>query len=197
MTTKEDNKYEACVKALNFELEQFWKRSLFFWGFIGAAFVALAAAKTHPFLQAAIASFGFFGSFAWTLVNRGSKFWYEDWEEKLIDAEDVVTGSLYGSPGKEKPADWKKGRLLERVGRNWLKGKRYSPSRLTIALSDYITVFWFGILGYKFASMMGIAYGVASWQWLPSKQALTITFMFASVVSALLLRGICHTSKRN
>jgi hypothetical protein len=28
-------RYEACVKALQFELDLFWKRSLFFWGFIG------------------------------------------------------------------------------------------------------------------------------------------------------------------
>jgi hypothetical protein len=38
-------RYDASVKALQFELDLFWKRSLFFWGFIGVAFIALAEAK--------------------------------------------------------------------------------------------------------------------------------------------------------
>ena len=67
---RERDRYEACIKALDFELEQFWKRSLFFWGFIGAAFVGLAASDNHPFLQGAIAGFGFVGSVTWTLANR-------------------------------------------------------------------------------------------------------------------------------
>jgi hypothetical protein len=81
--TADRDKYDASVKALQFELEQFWKRSLFFWGFIGAAFIAFATSDSHPSLQAAIASFGFVCSVVWTLANRGSKFWYEDWETKL------------------------------------------------------------------------------------------------------------------
>ncbi len=42
------DRYEASVKAYQFELDLFWKRSLFFWGFIGAAFVALTSKEATP-----------------------------------------------------------------------------------------------------------------------------------------------------
>lgn len=68
-----------------FEIDLFWRRSLFFWGFIGAALVAYGVMiresdKSLPF---AIACFGFVCSIAWTLANRGSKYWQEAWEQKV------------------------------------------------------------------------------------------------------------------
>ena len=68
------DRYEASVKAYQFELDLFWKRSLFFWGIIGAAFVALSSKEATPRLQVMIASFGLVCSTVFTLVNRGSKF---------------------------------------------------------------------------------------------------------------------------
>lgn len=187
------DKYDACVTALQFELEQFWKRSLFFWGFIGAAFVAFATSDSHPSLQAAIASFGFVCSVVWTLANRGSKFWYEDWERNLMSAEVNVTGSLYGSPGKESAKDNVKRGFLEGIGRWLWKGRRYSPSKLAIALSDYIVIFWFCILAYKFVSLL---HGISVTDWrTASKEVLALVFVGLSVVFAFLLRWLCYTSK--
>ena len=37
---KDEKKFEICYKNRNFEIELFWKRSLFFWGFIASAFVS-------------------------------------------------------------------------------------------------------------------------------------------------------------
>jgi hypothetical protein len=190
--TRDKEKYDACVRALQFELEQFWKRSLFFWGFIGAAFVAYATSESHPSLQAAIASFGFVCSVVWTLANRGSKFWYEDWERHLKSAEVEVTGSLYGSPGKDVKNNEKRG-FLEGIGRWLWKGERYSPSKLAIALSDYVAIFWFCILAYKFASLVkGI---LATALWPPSKEGFAVIFAGLSFVFGILLRWLCHTSK--
>jgi len=131
---RERARYDAIVKALEFELTLFWHRSLFFWGFIGSGFIAFAAAKdSHLIIQSAIASFGFVCSTAWTLANRGSKFWYENWEERRRLAELPVTGVLYGkNPQGKNP-----------TGPCFLRGVRFSPSRLVIALSDYVTVLWF------------------------------------------------------
>lgn len=191
--TQDKEKYDACVKALQFELEQFWKRALFFWGFIGAAFVAYATSESHPSLQAAIASFGFVCSVVWTLANRGSKFWYEDWERHLRAAEPGVTGSLYGSPGREDVEHNDKRGLLERIGRWLWRGKRYSPSKLAIALSDYLTIFWFCILTYTFVSLVKGASVTALWP--PSKKIFAVTFIAFSFIFAILLRWLCHTSK--
>ena len=59
------------------EIDNFWKRSIFFWGFIGAAFVGYSTLydkSNAMFLQFIIACFGLVCSVAWTLMNRGSKY---------------------------------------------------------------------------------------------------------------------------
>lgn len=191
-TDRNKYRYDACVKALQFELEQFWKRSLFFWGFIGAAFVAFASSESHPSFQVAIASFGFVCSVVWTLVNRGSKFWYEDWEDKLKEAEIPVTGRLYGSPGSEKKVT-DKWYSVEGFGKRLWKGKRYSPSKLAVALSDYIAILWFCVLAYKFWLVLQ---GIHVTGWRPvSKGVFVVLFVGLSFVFAVLLGWFCHTSK--
>ena len=80
-----------------------------------------------------IASFGFVCSAAWSLANRGSKFWYESWERKLKDAESSVTGPFYEADDKA-------------AGMGWLDGRRFSVSRVAIALSDYLAALWLMLL---------------------------------------------------
>ena len=52
-----------------FEIERFWQRSLFFWGFIGAALVAYGtlSKEARPLPGTMISGFGLIASFAWTL----------------------------------------------------------------------------------------------------------------------------------
>jgi hypothetical protein len=141
-------RHETCVKALQFELDLFWKRSIFFWGFIGAAFVAFTSLRATPSLQVAIASFGFVCSVVWSLVNLGSKFWYENWENKLKEAEKAVTGVLYGDEEKKEK-------------RGWLEGKRFSPSKLAIGLSYFVSFLWFCLIGVKLAEIYWRQHGSA------------------------------------
>jgi hypothetical protein len=47
--TIDRDKYDASVKALQFELEQFWKRSLFHWGFVGPAFISVPKSGPNAF----------------------------------------------------------------------------------------------------------------------------------------------------
>jgi hypothetical protein len=72
-----------------FEIERFWARSIFFWGFIAAAFVAYAQLYNKDAKDSAliVACFGFVCSIAWTLANRGGKYWQEAWEQKVRSAE--------------------------------------------------------------------------------------------------------------
>ena len=86
-----------------FEIELYWKRSAYFWAFIALAFTGYGAlqlqdqpcsskSKTLGFL---LANIGFIASAAWFHVNRGSKFWQENWEAQVDRLEDRVTGPLY------------------------------------------------------------------------------------------------------
>jgi energy-coupling factor transporter transmembrane protein EcfT len=119
-----------------FEIELFWKRSLFFWGFIGVAFISYAALYKNGEndLRAIIASFGLVCSVAWTLQNRGSKYWHQAWEQKVVVVEAAVLGAELFS--NEEP---RKTNLF------W-GGRRYSVSGLAIALSDFTVIIWLTLL---------------------------------------------------
>jgi hypothetical protein len=76
-----EKRFDVSVQTRNLEIELFWKRSLFFWGFISAAFIGYAALRQSD-LRILLACFGMVCSCAWTLVNRGSKYWQEAWENE-------------------------------------------------------------------------------------------------------------------
>lgn len=82
-----------------FEIELYWKRATYFWAFIAAAFAGYAltyrAAEPDPWLSMLFAALGLVFSFAWYLVNRGSKFWQSNWERHVDLLEDMTLGPLY------------------------------------------------------------------------------------------------------
>jgi hypothetical protein len=125
---------DVSIQTRNLEIDLFWKRSLFFWGFISAAFVGYAALRQSD-LRIVLACFGLVCSCAWTLVNRGSKYWQENWETKVERFELPVTGVLFGK--EETPQSYKGW---------WLRGRQYSVSKLAIALSDYVFLLWLAVV---------------------------------------------------
>ena len=140
MTDEEKNirAYETALTTRNFEISLFWQRSLFFLGFIGAAFVGHAALRdADSSLSLILACFGLVCSVAWSLVNRGSKYWQEAWEHKVDSSEDTVTGALFKLEVPAQGKGW------------WLSARRYSVSKLTIALSDYSALVWIALLGWE------------------------------------------------
>jgi len=89
----------------NFEIEMYWKRATYFWSLIAAAFagyfVVLASYRnandgdSRNILAFFIGCVGFVFTWAWFLVNKGSKQWQENWENHVDMLEDKVTGPLY------------------------------------------------------------------------------------------------------
>ena len=107
VSSKRAEKYfDVAADVRKFEIGLFWQRSLFFWGFIGAAFIAYAALgrkdNSDPLAQLAVACFGFVCSTAWTLQNRGSKYWQEAWETKNPTRISNLTGFGPRQPSHEK-----------------------------------------------------------------------------------------------
>lgn len=142
---KEEKKYDVALDTRKFEIDLFWKRSIFFWGFIAAAFVAYATFSgdkaNNPHLRLLIALFGLVCSFCWTLTNRGSKYWQENWEQHVDVLEDKITGKLFKDRKPPKKKFW------------WFRARKFSVSKLTIALSDYTVFVWFGLTLYNLRNL--------------------------------------------
>lgn len=133
-------RFEVCLQARNLEIDLFWKRSIFFWGFIAAAFAAYAVLKNHKSdLTVIVACFGMVCSFAWALLNRGSKYWQENWEAKVANYEDEIIGEVFK---KHEPVQAK----------GIWSASRFSVSKLAIGLSDYIFVMWTALVVWEVAS---------------------------------------------
>ena len=132
----------AALDARKHEIDLFWTRSLFFWGFISVAaaaygFLASAAPATDrpletrgAILRLSVVSFGLVCSIAWTLVNRGSKFWQDSWEKNVGSFEDHYFGGTFFT----KPRRDVKVALTT--------GGEFSVTRVTIILSYFVAFLW-------------------------------------------------------
>lgn len=95
-----------------FEIELFWQRGSYYWVFIAASFTAYFAMLSqfikedfltnlltlHFFEKLVLlilSSVTYLFSFAWVLVNKGSKFWQKNWESHIDILEDDVNGKMY------------------------------------------------------------------------------------------------------
>ena len=131
---------EALKQALDirkFEIELYWKRATYFWAFIAVTFAGyftVLASKVQIenklVILFLINSLGFAFSYVWFLVNRGSKFWQNNWERHVDFLEDEFMGPLYkiviGRQGDSK--------LFEEA--------RYSVSKINQMLSFFLVIIW-------------------------------------------------------
>ena len=91
---------EAALDIRKLEINLYWTRAAYFWAFIAAAFAGYAftyktAANGEPWLSLLFSSLGLVFSYAWYLVNRGSKFWQSNWECHVDLLEGMSLGPLY------------------------------------------------------------------------------------------------------
>ncbi len=132
---KLEDKFKTSLEIRNFEIDLFWKRSLFFWGFIASAFVAFAKLhQDHSEYTILLANFGMVCSFAWTLANRGSKYWQENWEKKLFNSEKHIMEGFFSKPDNREDKSFP------------YYNKRFSVSKLAIVLSDFTFGIWLVIV---------------------------------------------------
>lgn len=177
---------EALKQALDirkFEIDLYWKRASYFWVLIGAtlvAFIAIAVAKEASHraeLSVVISSLGLVFSCAWLAVNKGSKFWQENWEKHVDMLEDEHTGALY--------------KTVFDSGKDFfsLGGSSYSVSKVNLVVSFYVVALWLCLLVASLVHM-----------WCPSlskscvNHLITIGALFSVVFcGCFLFLGICRT----
>jgi hypothetical protein len=139
------NKKEALNYALEirkFEIDLYWKRATYFWTFIAAAMagyflIQKSEGSENSFLSIVIGCLGFVFSFAWFWVNKGSKYWQENWENHVDLIEDFVVGPLYKIVTGRPEEDNKK------PFRNFVTGPApYSVSKINQIISLFVTLLW-------------------------------------------------------
>lgn len=134
--TKAEKALDLALDIRKFEIELYWKRATYFWTFIGAALAGYALVYTKgdqadSWLLLVFSCLGFLFSVAWYLVNKGSKFWQNNWERHVDLLEDRVIGPLYKTIARDTK------------GENALTlAAEYSVSKVNQILSFFISVFW-------------------------------------------------------
>lgn len=130
--------FEIALENRKFEIELYWKRAKYFFDAflaLGGVSILISVLQTSKAINLpspiffailfAVECVGLVCAVAWSLVNKGSKYWQENWEQ-YVDAlgEDIV-GPLFKYP--IKPTN---------------KLKRYSVSNINLCLSRYIVIVW-------------------------------------------------------
>ncbi len=125
-----------------FEIELYWKRAAYFSTIIGVVFAGygavLGAAQPQRLLAFALGCVGLVLSFAWYLINRGSAAWQRNWETHVDLLEGDETGFLYKVVVSKSTYSWYE--LLDPLP--------VSPSRLTVAVSGFVTLVWLALVVY-------------------------------------------------
>ncbi len=148
---KREEALEHALDIRKFEIDNYWRRSNYFWALIAVALAGYAAihgmehldAKDKSHLICVVSSLGFVLSVAWHLANRGSKQWQENWENHVDLLEDAVTGPLYKTVlGRPKPRGKKESfsRIVSGPG-------PYSVSKLNQIVSCFSVLLWVVLFG--------------------------------------------------
>jgi hypothetical protein len=134
-----------------FEIDLYWKRATYFWTFIGATFAGFLAVQSSTVsnkedLSVLLSCLGLVFSFAWFCVNRGSKYWQENWEKHVDMLEDSEIGPLYKVVLSRNTEDYN----WRQIGKDWVSGPRpLSVSKINQIISLYVFVLWVGLLIYS------------------------------------------------
>ena len=91
-----------------------------------------------------LANLGIVFSFGWLCVNRGSKFWQENWEFHLDMLEDKIDGPLYKVViSRHRPVG------TERFFHFLAGPTKFSVSKINQLISLFVTLMWLCLLYYS------------------------------------------------
>lgn len=125
------NLYEKILELRKFEIENFWKRTLFFWGTLAIVLTAYFKGDFADKYLSFISLIGFLYNIIFSFSVRGSKYWQEHWEEMAGIYEDNSNFKLLTEP-PFKP----------QLNSILTYPYRFSVSKLTMLLSDITVLMW-------------------------------------------------------
>lgn len=145
---------ERALDIRKFEIDLYWRRAAYFWTLIAATFAGFVAiqasdSQNKANLSILLCTIGIVFSFGWLCVNRGSKFWQENWEYHVDMLEDEIHGPLYKVIlSRRKPkgvVEW----ILHILTGPWM----ISVSKVNQLISLFVTIIWIALLIYSFQTI--------------------------------------------
>lgn len=177
-TKKVEAAYQKAWENRNYEIDKFWSRALYFWGFIAATFVAYTAVITgnreqikgitDSNIDICLLALGMVFSTAWIISIKGSKRWQENWEKHIDYLENFVSGSIHKTI--------------------FYRGKRYySVSKM----SEYVAWFVFGVWFILLLQTLNKRFTIGF-----DNIEIIATTIIILMVAMILFMWICGESKR-
>lgn len=175
--------YSKAWENRDYEIDKFWTRATYFWGFIvlifGGYIALLTGDNTEKALNMHLDLFlillGILFSISWYLVILGSKSWQKNWEEHIDYLEDFITGPLYKTV--------------------YLSGNRiYSVSKLNEVMAIVVIFVWGGLFLQHLMENFRLSFCK------PTDWTATIAIALASIFSIILIFGYSsgkYKSKKN
>lgn len=137
-----DEAIKIALETRKFEIELYWKRATYFWAFLVSAFgiyffiytmdeTKISNPLNKDILLIFSSSIGLLLSLCFYFVNRGSKYWQENWEIQLDILLDNKVGPVFKRVKNPTDIFW---RLL--------RPYPFSVSKVNILLSILMIVIW-------------------------------------------------------
>lgn len=127
------NLYDKILELRKFEIENFWKRTLFFWGTIALIYAGFFKADLKDY-QIIIPLIGLLFNIIFSLSTRGSKYWQEHWETMAVVYENELSFDLFKHDTQSIVKNHSKSKFT--------RPYRFSVSKLTMLLSDLSVLVW-------------------------------------------------------
>lgn len=121
---------DIALDCRKFEIELYWKRANYFVIIIGAIFIGYYTVKSDLYCQI-LSCLGYAVSFGWICLNRGSKFWQENWESNIKYLCEINGTPIFNlvRNGERKPYFF-------------MTSYPYSVSRLNLLVSIAVWLCW-------------------------------------------------------
>ena len=126
-----------------FEIELYWKRATYFWLFMAACFTGASLSwneESGMYISYLLSCLGLLIAVAFWMLNRGSKFWQENWEAHVDLLSEKICGPIYryvifsSDINKINPVS------------SW----PFSVSKINMYISASLIIFWFAVITFQF-----------------------------------------------
>ncbi len=158
---KQSAAFQLALKNRESEIDLYWRRTTYFWTLsaaVLAGYFGLTSIKTpatvSPNAALGVACFGFIISLAWFFVNKGSKYWQENWENHVVSLANPEVGSLFQKI-MHRPATAPKNKTLAHIVYFFrpTEPKPISVTKINQWVSLYTVIIWAVIIVQGYPAM--------------------------------------------